>query len=411
MIVGIPGVAILWIVPFFIISFIGAMKKYNKQKNLKIFLYKYIYQRKWYIFWYSVIIFFIHLIIATLMWLAEYNADTIEPESDFAVKGGLYALGQLVQFIIMGTFPHDLHSHYSILYLGILKGGYAFAGIWMTAKVASKFLKRRMAMELKDHIVIVGWNPRAKYIIQELGSQRKSCVVITHLSEDELNISYPNVVTVHYKCLSLEKSLKDGKHWNLKAVVVLADEEWAEKDLIGDVDFGVLKAVQIIRKFERDHKDKRKDNGNPIRVVAEVKNQRNRSSIKDVGAENTETICVNEFGVELLAHAATKPGAIEVFRELLDTKPNSNEFYTEVLESNIIEQAKDFNGLMRLAQESWNSIQNNSNHVLLVGLVKKGKVFLNPDGKTILEPMDQVLFLSDHKRNWKLQIKNLRIKK
>ena len=193
------------------------------------------------------------------------------------------------------------------------------------AGTVSAFMVDRMRVEgrivewdaLQDQIVICGWTPKTRTIIDEYRASPKTrkipIVVITELDREQLDddcIEMANVYFVHDDFTKVS-ALKRAGIENAKTCLVLTDTSGGRSEQ--DADARTILSALTVEKL------------NPaVYTCAELVN---RSYATHLEAGNVNDFVVSgEYGAHMLAQAAMNKGLIGVLSELL-TYQHGNEFY------------------------------------------------------------------------------------
>lgn len=175
-----------------------------------------------------------------------------------------------------------------------------------------RFGERRRIMQLTGHIVICGWNGRARALIDELhadgvGLQRPIVVLAKGVSGAETDD--PNVLFVEGDC-TLDDDLERANIAKAETAVVLASLDQGEEQTS---DARALLATLSIETL------------NPqVYTCVEVIDPQNIQHLKYAHAD--EIICMSDFSGRLLGQAALNHGSTAFVSELMGN--GGNEMYT-----------------------------------------------------------------------------------
>lgn len=328
-----------------------------------------------------------HFLVGTAVWISEYFAETLEPESTVAVGGMFVATWEMVQMVVIGVTP-KLRSELSVWWIALLKSGYAVTTLLITVSVARKITNWTQIMDYKDHVVVIGWNMRGLTLIEELKSQGRDFVIVAKRKTDESDDSLSTLEDTKQNAIKQIKSeLNDdvlgyAKVTSARAVIILADEITAHRNGDQDVDLWVLKTISKVSKSI---------NGKPIYIIAEIRNPENAQFAKSNGAD--EALCINTFGTELLAHAAKTPELVTIFGDLLKTSDDTNEVYLEEVPDNWA--GKKFGEIMQYRL----SPHRHDKTPLVIGVLphKTKKPKVNPTYDFLLDKSDLLIVLNYQK--------------
>ncbi len=236
-----------------------------------------------------------------------------------------------------------------------------FVGLTMGVKMPNK---------LKNHIIICNWNEYCDRIIKELHSPlanpKTDIIVITEedINEEQLRSSpeYKNV----YFCKSDPTEhdvLKKAQVHRADSIIILADNRSPNPD---------VKTAWIALAITRLGEDTKQS----PRIVAEVKDHRNRQHLQDSGAN--ELICPTEYGLGIIAQCATKAKLSLVYERLLKTSKETNEIY--FVSSDLYHRS--FKGKsFKQVSGALNEARSAGNPLILIGIKRDEDVKLNPKEK------------------------------
>lgn len=199
-----------------------------------------------------------------------------------------------------------------------------FMGVIITSllsgTIASIFVDKKIRegkgledVNVKNHIVICGWNQNAEHIISCLitirGSLKESIVLINEMDPEQfqsLKIKYPDIdlrfVRGDY---TNENVLKRASVNNAKAALILLDT--TGKSTLSNIDERTIIAVLAIKSLNPD-----------IFTSAELANATNEQHLRRA---NVDDIIVNgEFNGFILASSTVSPGVPYLIKELLSLK-------------------------------------------------------------------------------------------
>ncbi len=236
------------------------------------------------------------------------------------------------------------------------------------AGTVSAFMVDRMRMEgrivewdsLQDHIVICGWTPKTKIIIDEYRSSDKSrktpIVVITELDRDQMeNVSrrWPQVHFVHddfTKVSALERAgIKTAK-----TCLVLSDTSGNRSEQ--DADARTILAALTVEKINES-----------VYTCAELVN-RSYATHLEAGHVN-DFVVSGEYGAHMLAQAAMNRGLVDVLGELL-TYQRGNEFYRIAIPESWVGASFD---------QKLSDVRRTTNVILVAVHPQAGEAMVNPE--------------------------------
>jgi len=242
----------------------------------------------------------------------------------------------------------------------------------VVGKFASVFISRRerkMPGDIRDHIAICNWNEEGEKIVRQLHASDAEpdteIAVITALSDaqkEELrNNPVYDKVYFHRGDPVAHSVLKESRTHLAKAVIILPDRESGDPD---------AKSALIALALRNLCKGAAKPH-----VVAGVFDQRRMEHLRNAGVD--EIICASDLGLGLLAQCALHPGLSDVYQQLLEYSAETNEVY-------VVEERNYPKSFMESSYEKVAGIVNahrdTLNPTILIGLLRGGKVMLNPKG-------------------------------
>lgn len=249
-----------------------------------------------------------------------------------------------------------------------------------TATIASIFvektLDRRRGMRpvrSKNHIIICGWNKRARSIIAELHApnltHKRDIVVISEdLESVEVDWSDPLFSNVYFVVgdPTSEVVLRKANITEAYAAVVLAE---CRPGVDTDAQ-SILKALAI-ESMSRE-----------VHTCVEVIKSENLKHFRHTDVD--ECISMGRFGELLMAQSAINPGISKFFVELLTNQEEGNEVYMiDVPGAFVGKTFKDL--LVRLALED----------IIPVGIKSNGRASANPGHDTVLKREDKILVIAN----------------
>lgn len=251
------------------------------------------------------------------------------------------------------------------------------------AGTVSAFMVDRMRMEgrivewdaLHDHIVICGWTPKTRTIIDEYRASPKTrktpIVVITELEREQLDPESAELANVYFVHDDFTKVsvLKRAGIPTAKTCLVLTDTSGGRSEQ--DADARTILSALTVEKINES-----------VYTCAELVN-RSYATHLETGNVN-DFVVSGEYGAHMLAQAAMNKGLIGVLSELL-TYQHGNEFYRIPIPPSWI--GKSFDEKLTDVKESFN--------VILVAVHSTGnETVVNPKNY-VFQPRDDVVVISD----------------
>ena len=249
------------------------------------------------------------------------------------------------------------------------------------AGTVSAFMVDRMRREgrmvewdaLQNHIVICGWTPKTKIIIDEYRASPKTkktpIVVITEIPHEELEdaSTWPNVHFVHDDFTKFSALMRSGIQ-NATTCLVLSDTTGGRSEQ--DADARTILSALTVEKINES-----------VYTCAELVN-RSYATHLETGKVN-DFVVSGEYGAHMLAQAAMNRGLISVFSELL-TYQRGNEFYRMPIPDSWVGETFD----QKLADVR------KSQNIILVAVHSEGQdAIVNPE-KYTFRVQDEVVVIS-----------------
>lgn len=226
-----------------------------------------------------------------------------------------------------------------------------------------------MRKDLSGHILICNWHDGAEKIVKEIHAPQAEpeieIVVLTRTEVPEENLRYnAEFEKVFFmRCdPTLHSSLKGARVSEARSVIILADPAAPDPD--ANTAMISLAITRLSSTPNQPH------------IVAEAVNHRKIEHLKDAGVD--EIICASDFQYGIIAQCGMlgKFGKLsEVYQQLLTYSDNTNELY--IIPSGEVPRilhGKSFGELCAVFTKTRES----SNPLILLGLVREGKVILNP---------------------------------
>ncbi len=223
-----------------------------------------------------------------------------------------------------------------------------------------KFFKERrfvkMAQNMKDFILICGWNERIKIILEELKNEYTNIVII---SEKERPEDWDSSIPYIHGDPSNDDILKKANVFN------------ASKALIDLDDDG--KSLLTVLSIESLNPE--------CYTIAKINNHENAQHFKRVNCD--KVICKNTILGKLLTISVHTPEVFTAYDELISIA--GNEIYPLYKIEDYI--GKDFKDLIILLKEKHNAT--------LIGLIRDNKTLINPSLDEKIQKNDILLLISE----------------
>jgi voltage-gated potassium channel len=305
------------------------------------------------------LVFLILLFLGTLVvWLFE-QSGTENPARLDQQNSFVFMLQNTIGVGIGAQVPVTLSARVTGIIFVILASA---ARAFLVAALVSTFVNQILAqgkgirrVNQEGHVIICGWNPRVKQIVQVL--QREAygggvpIVLLANLQQNPLVDSQVKLVTGD---ASVESDLDRASVKTARAAIVITDESDGLHHNDSTHDARAVLTVLALKSV------------NPaLHVVAEVRDPANRHHFERARAD--EMIVNAEMSEGLLARAAVNSGIAHVYSDLLrlDTLP---EMYVTDAPSSV--EDKTFQEALIHMQLRTNSI--------LVGVIESDTVLLCP---------------------------------
>ena len=320
------------------------------------------------------------------------NSDTVSnltnnsSEADNASTSPQFDLDQSFWFSVYTLFagepvpssPQTLSGKIVAVFL-MFMGMTIFA---IFAGTVSAFMVDRIRVEgrvvewdtLEDHIVICGWTPKTKIIINEYraspNTRKTPIVVITEHAPDEFEgeaKGWTNVMFIHDDFTKVGALIRAGIR-NAKTCLVLTDTTGGRSEQ--DADARTILAALTVEKINEE-----------VYTCAELVN-RSYATHLETGKVN-DFVVSGEYGAHMLAQAAMNRGLINVLSELL-TYERGNEFHRIKIPTKWIGQTFD---------QKLGDVQKSANAILLAVHSSDDEPNVNPENYTFREG-DEVVLIS-----------------
>lgn len=248
------------------------------------------------------------------------------------------------------------------------------------AGTVSAFMVDRMRMEgrivewdaLQNHIVICGWTPKTKTIIDEYRASPKTrktpIVVVTELERDQLDDACTKMANVYFVHDDFTKVsvLKRAGIATAKTCLVLTDTTGGRSEQ--DADARTILSALTVEKINES-----------VYTCAELVN-RSYATHLETGKVN-DFVVSGEYGAHMLAQAAMNKGLIGVLSELL-TYQHGNEFYRMPIPTTWVGKSFD---------QKLSDVKQSSNVILVAVHSAGNETVVNPRNCKFQEHDDVVL--------------------
>jgi voltage-gated potassium channel len=250
----------------------------------------------------------------------------------------------------------------------------AITATFATVMVINKMKegKGMKTLHLKNHIIICGWNTRARSIVEEIinlmGDNAKPIAIIADLEENPmLDVEFKNINFVRGNPSDDDILIRAGIK-NADTAVVITDTSGGKK--LDDADARTILTVLTIETLNRD-----------VYSCAEILDSSNIKHLQHAHVD--EFIISGEFTSKMIASAALSHGISEVISQLI-TAGEGNEIYRCKLPDELT--GKKFDDAFVFLREKYTAIP--------IGVIRGGKPILNPDKDFTFTESDDLVVIA-----------------
>jgi voltage-gated potassium channel len=320
-----------------------------------------------------VITLLIVVVGTTAMWLAE-QALGGEPAFTNWANAFWYMLSSVAGIGVGAKTPLTETGRTVAIIGGVF--GSALKGVF-TAAVASAFVNRLILegkglgdYDLSDHIIICGWNNRAKEMLKVLEEQAFGRGLAIVLLADVPENPLPNTRVKFVRGdPTLDRDLERASTKNARSAVILADESHGVQDDATTDARTVLTTLAV-----------EAANSN-IYTIAEVCDPANRRHF--ARTKTDELVASSELAGGLLARTALNPGIGHVFEHLMRLDKSAEMFLSPAPPTMV---GKSFDDVLKYLRREQQGI--------LIGLARNGDVVLSPKGDQVLCEGDRLVMIA-----------------
>jgi voltage-gated potassium channel len=257
----------------------------------------------------------------------------------------------------------------------------AIVGKISSVFVTKSLLQRNKMKKYKHFVVVCNWNTKAPGIVSELLQADEALnVVVVHTGAVNLHTDFKEEerdrLSFHQADPMNYEVLRGIRIPDAKSVILLADASVENPD-----DKNALIALAI-KHLEKETTD--------VHVVVELIHTNRRKHLLDAGAD--EVICSTDYTAGIIAQSAIYNRMSEVYERLLSYSANTNEIYF------VSKYPSSFIGkpFLDLIPEVSQRSDEQKSPVLLIGIKRKEKIFLNPKSErvSVLEKNDELIVMS-----------------
>jgi hypothetical protein len=282
---------------------------------------------------------------------------------------------------------------------------------WFTAELAGRFVRSKIEIierllrinmlphELKDHIVIINWDQRIDTMVRQLHDSETSVArrIVVMSTETKKSLNGAD----HDWFYSLEAdptnsdALKKARVQFAHSVTIVSS--WCNTDAsdrrkVFDPDTCDAKTIMCLLAIRALCAEA---NLKQVSITAEIKSTKNLSAAYAAGSKNTEIVCADTFGINLLAQCAATPGLASIYLDLLTFSPGTDEIYKIKVPASLA--GHSFSEALHYFAERR---KHKSHSVIPIGVFRGGQVHLNPPatnagGVDPLTENDHLFVISD----------------
>lgn len=243
----------------------------------------------------------------------------------------------------------------------------------LTASIASKLVERLVikvkpkdTSNLKNHILVLGWNENGEKIIGNIERDcDKDTEIVVMCSIDQMPNLPEGVIGVNGNFTRLEE-LKRVSAQNAKVVMILADTKAGM-----DTDSRTILTVMAVKRIS---------NGK-ARCICEVFSSEDREYLENAGAD--EIIVRSELAGSILSRTVYNPGIGDFLQSLVQFEGTSTILMKPVLSEQV---GMKFSQLHMQLYDVHNEI--------LLGFSRDSNILTNPDADEIIAAGDMLYILS-----------------
>jgi voltage-gated potassium channel len=254
--------------------------------------------------------------------------------------------------------------------------GIGFVSV-VTASIASALVVEKLEagrgmkkLHLRNHIVICGWNPGARTILDELANAAngRDLVVVAELEKDPTTAYGKTVHFVYGDCTD-EEVLQRAAISKAHTAIVLADTSGGRA--YDQADARTILAVLTVETLSRD-----------VYTCAELIHHKNRVHLERVHVD--EVVVSGDYGGKILAHSALYHGISQVLSELLAATEESSEFYRVAVPAEV--RGRDFEAALDYFRREHRAV--------VIAVVRDEKAYVNPEVGFALSEGDELVVIA-----------------
>ena len=232
-----------------------------------------------------------------------------------------------------------------------------------------------------DHTVILGYNFGEHGLLRQLilsaGKAKKVIVILTDLEKPQIEQDISNSVKVPD---NVEVICRHGDMTNVNDLRTCSIEN-AKLIIINALnDNRRIKSILAVSAFKKEHPECQAD------IVSCVTDEKHLLPKNKIERKNIIMLKTDDFMARIIAHTATEPGLSIAFKELLNFE--ENELYFEQDPVFVGKSVLQISGILEKAS--------------LVGIKRNGRIFLNPDRDTVIDPDDTLIMFEQSQRSYRI---------
>lgn len=235
----------------------------------------------------------------------------------------------------------------------------------LAERVASINIKKflgLLSVNLKNHIILVGWNETSKEAIRELKIGKPESKIVVIVPHDVREPLLSDLHVIVGDVLS-EETLRRASVDHASHVIITLDD-----------DSKTVLLTLLIRKLNRN-----------VKIIAEALSFKNVDFIKSAGAD--KVILSKGLCGRLIASAVFEPSVVDFIEDV-----TTSTYGNDVVETQIREViGETVSEALSIVKEKYDAI--------MIGLVRNGKVIINPQANLKIREDDKILIIEKTRRH------------
>lgn len=300
----------------------------------------------------AILFFSIYILFIVLLkyfehqWALENNQLSIfDNKSDLDIFSWLFVFGS--SGYNGDIFPNSEGGKVvaSMVPLVGIGGLIVYAGLMTLDQFKKYFLEVNgmLSNNIKNHIVICGWNENSRYVVENLlhdnlDSKKQIVILANSVHEEEIKSTIIDPIRVFFVSgiatnkSDLEKIMID----KADVAIIVSDSTYKE-----DPDARVILKALTIKKFFKDSKKS-------IYTVAEIKEPSNIPIAQD--AEVDQIVSLSNIHAKIFTQAINNPGVTKFINEIV-TYNDDNDIYSFVIDKNSTLNNKTYDEILIALRE------------------------------------------------------------